>query len=58
MQFEKPPVHKDVHNVHTPFGRTNTRGAHAASFAEGSYRGRSSKKIRLGHVVTTTLGHE
>jgi hypothetical protein len=24
MQVEKPPVHKRVHNVHTPFGRTNT----------------------------------
>jgi hypothetical protein len=25
MRGEKPPVHKGVHNVHTPFGRTNPR---------------------------------
>jgi hypothetical protein len=25
MRVEKPPVHKGVHNVHTPFGRTNMR---------------------------------
>ena len=34
MQVERPPVHKHVHNVHTPFGRTNTRGADPASFAD------------------------
>jgi len=24
MHAEKPPVHKGVHNVHTPFGRTKS----------------------------------
>jgi hypothetical protein len=25
MQVQKSPVHEGVHNVHTPFGRTNPR---------------------------------
>ena len=54
----KRPVHKGVHNVHAPIGRTNTRGAHSARFAEGSHPTKMPGKIRLRHVVTTTPDHE
>ena len=58
MQAEKPSVHKRVHNVHTPFGRTNTRSVDSVGFAVSSYPRNISMKIQPGHVVTTTLGHE
>ena len=58
MQVDEPPVHKGVHSVHTPFGRTNTRSAHPAWSQRAAIQGRSSKRIRLRHVVTTTQGHE
>jgi hypothetical protein len=54
----KPAVHESVHNVHTPFGRTNTRRAHRARPAEAAIRGKSTQMIRLRHVVTTTRDHE
>jgi hypothetical protein len=57
MQFEKLPVHKGVHNVHAPFGRTNTQ-LPLPGPPQAAIRGKSSKKIQLRHVVTTTLGHE
>jgi hypothetical protein len=58
MLGEIPPVHKGVHNVHTSFGRTNRRCAHSAWRAENTYRRKNLEEIRVGHVVTTTTGHE
>ena len=58
MQVEKRPVHKGVHNVHTPLaGQTRDERTLPGS-QKATIRARSSKRVRLRHVVTTTLGHE
>jgi hypothetical protein len=45
MQAEKPYVHKSVHNVHIPFGRTNTQGRPSPGSPKAVIRGSSSKRI-------------
>jgi hypothetical protein len=47
-----------VHNVHNPFGRTNTQQANLRGSPKAAIQGTSSKKIHVGHVVTTTPDHE
>ena len=58
MQAEMPLVDKSVDNVHTPLaGQTRDERTLPGS-QKTAIRGSSSKRIRLRHVVTTTLGHE
>jgi hypothetical protein len=57
MRADKPPL-KSVHNVHTPFGRTNTQRVHSVWLAVSSHPTRIPKKTHLGHVVTTIRRHE
>jgi hypothetical protein len=58
MQVEKPAVDK-VWTLSTPplAGQTHDEQTLPGS-QKAAIRGRSSKRIRLRHVVTTTLGHE
>jgi hypothetical protein len=58
MQAEEPAVDK-VWTLSTPplVGQTRDERTIPGS-QKTAIRGRSSKRIRLRHVVTTTLGHE
>jgi hypothetical protein len=58
MRAEKPAVDK-VWTLSTLLLAGQTRDERALSGSEKTaIRGRSSKRIRLRHVVTTTLVHE
>ena len=58
MQVAKPPVHKGVHNVHTSLAGQIRDERTLPGSKKAAISGKSSKKIRFGHVVTTTRRHE
>jgi hypothetical protein len=56
MECSNAAVDKCAQCAH-PFGRTSDERTLPSS-QKAAIGGRSSKEIRLGHVVSTTLGHE
>jgi hypothetical protein len=58
MQAEEPPVDRVWTMSTLPLAGQTCDKRTLPGSQKAAIRGRSSKKIRPGHVVTTTLDHE